>query len=345
MAWPASPADAPLSWLSPVAYFGWVGVQIFFVLSGFIISASARNSDAWTFAKKRAIRVLPALWLAVPLAFVLRAWWGEPVDELLGYAIRSALLSPQGPYIDGVVWTLVVEAVFYALIAVMLVVPSRFGSFDRRLFATAIALGAVSSATILTNALSLRGEGDPGIFQWFGFTVLLMRHGAYFALGMLLYQAVEGHRSFVRLSAIGLFTAACWLELMTSTRVHGVDLWPAAIWTAAILFAYVSVVYGDKLTRAPGWALSKPIGKLTYPLYLNHFIVAQAILPMWAQVIDNSFVLFAVMLANLLGLAYFITEGPEAALQSWAKSRWLGRRKSASAQVVLDPGVAQHRSA
>src|SRR5690606_31869694 len=66
--WRIDPAVAPLGWLHPVGWMGYIGVQIFFVLSGFIISASAANSPASSFLEGRASRLFPALWLAATLA-------------------------------------------------------------------------------------------------------------------------------------------------------------------------------------------------------------------------------------------------------------------------------------
>ena len=43
--------------------FGWVGVEIFFVISGFVIALSARGATPDGFIKRRALRIFPALWI------------------------------------------------------------------------------------------------------------------------------------------------------------------------------------------------------------------------------------------------------------------------------------------
>ena len=91
-AWPVPPAEAPMGWLSPFTWMGWIGVQIFFVLSGFVIAASARGSTSVTFLKKRAIRLLPALWISACLALTARALWGEPLGELIPAFLRTLIL-------------------------------------------------------------------------------------------------------------------------------------------------------------------------------------------------------------------------------------------------------------
>src|SRR6266403_2102841 len=61
-------ADAPqypeLSFLS----VGWVGVEIFFVLSGFVIAESANGKSAYVFFKGRAGRLLPSIWICATMA-------------------------------------------------------------------------------------------------------------------------------------------------------------------------------------------------------------------------------------------------------------------------------------
>ncbi len=94
--WPADAVHAPLSWLQPVAWMGWIGVQIFFVISGFVIAASAQASLAGPFLKKRAIRLLPALWISASLALLARALWGEPIGELLPSFCEHWSWHPKG---------------------------------------------------------------------------------------------------------------------------------------------------------------------------------------------------------------------------------------------------------
>ncbi|MXO63359.1 acyltransferase family protein [Altererythrobacter oceanensis] len=336
VAWPVAPADAPLAWLAPVGSFGWVGVEIFFVLSGLIISASARGTGAWTFAKKRAIRVLPVLWLSVPLAFALRAWSGEPLGELVEAAIRSILLLPQGPYIDGVIWTLVVEAVFYAIVALVLSVPDRFGGFERRLFVAAIAIGAVSSLFLLIHAGALALGVDGSIFNWFAFKVGLLQHGVFFTLGMLLYQALEGHRSAVRTALIAWFAVLSMVEIAINALGEAGGFAAISVWAAAVTLGYLSVRHGDRLMQGPAWAVTRPIGKLTYPLYLNHFVLGQVLVFALHPVVRDPYLLGVVVLTLLLGYALFLAIGPEPLIQRRAKERLLdGKPRMREARAVI----------
>jgi exopolysaccharide production protein ExoZ len=103
---------------------GAAGVDLFFVLSGFIIAHSSARS-ARHFLAHRLIRVLPAYWIATAIAaaFTLQALTG---GEALDWLVQSLfyLPGPGGrPALIFVAWTLVYELVFYILYWVAL----RFG--------------------------------------------------------------------------------------------------------------------------------------------------------------------------------------------------------------------------
>ena len=69
----------------PVTYFGWMGVDLFFVLSGFLIGQQAfkpyltgRRLALWGFYRRRAYRILPAYLVVVALYFLVPVWREAP---------------------------------------------------------------------------------------------------------------------------------------------------------------------------------------------------------------------------------------------------------------------------
>ena len=330
--WPASVEAAPLGWLEPFSWFGWIGVQIFFVLSGFIISASAYNSSALGFLKKRAIRVFPALWISAVIALLARAVWGEPLETLAISLLHSVTLSPKGPYIDGVVWSLVIEAIFYVSIAVVICLSPKFGGLQRSLTLAAYGLGVASTCFTLTVWLTIHAglfadqEGILAFFRGFAFDALLLRHGILFAVGMLLYQIVERGPSLQTLVALAVFGCASILQIENNTLGDRTALVPIVVWLTAICIIYLSSKFGDRAVGQNLRPLMRPIGLMTYPLYLNHFVLGQALLPMFALWIPNSAVLFSVLFATLLANAWFIAQYPERWVQKHARNVLFGQR-------------------
>ena len=121
--------------LKPTTWFGYAGVDLFFVLSGFIIASTCRPAlgrpgQLPSYLFRRAWRLFPAYWAALALTIVVYCglaegwvfrpgWTAEVVDTLL--------LLPQvpTPRIVPVAWTLSYELMFYAGFAMLFLLPAR----------------------------------------------------------------------------------------------------------------------------------------------------------------------------------------------------------------------------
>ena len=125
----AGGAFAPTAWvrewitqpLGIVQDFGWLGVCLFFLISGFVITHSARRESIRVFTLRRVFRILPPLAAAVLLvaaqdlaAGVQRPW----SDYLYGMTLAGYFTVPQ-VIVLGVAWTLVIEVLFYILMALV----------------------------------------------------------------------------------------------------------------------------------------------------------------------------------------------------------------------------------
>src|SRR6195952_3032676 len=107
------------------------GVDLFFVLSGFIIMIAHRNDTGSTvrlmpYLYKRACRIFPSVWIMTSVAAVLYACHfggAGKMAKLEPWNIAaSALLLPQnGPALVNVTWTLKYEIFFYAVFALLIV--------------------------------------------------------------------------------------------------------------------------------------------------------------------------------------------------------------------------------
>jgi peptidoglycan/LPS O-acetylase OafA/YrhL len=103
-----------------IGRFGWQGVSLFFVLSGFLITTILRrsrtNESFWApFYIKRATRILPPLVIAFLLAFLFStvAWHQVGLYEALFLANFAALIHQDGTASLTVLWSLAVEEQFY----------------------------------------------------------------------------------------------------------------------------------------------------------------------------------------------------------------------------------------
>ncbi|THD82187.1 acyltransferase [Aliigemmobacter aestuarii] len=262
-------------YLDPFVGIGATGVQIFFVISGFVIAMSAARlsgaAGAMRFALARMTRILPALWLSTAISLVALILCGFDPGPLLARAARSAVLSPIGPYIDGVVWSLVVEAVFYLLIGLAILCWARLP-----LARIAIALGLASSAFLaLLLAATLTGHhGAAALMDRFPFKVFLLHHGVFFAIGMLVWHAMSQPLTPRLRLFLGLFTVMGLIELWllnqpSTPRAIGSML----VWAAAMGWLLLSIRRPLFASR-PG--LMRFLGDLSYPIYLNHYTTGMA---------------------------------------------------------------------
>ena len=108
--------------LNRIFSVGFSGVDIFFVLSGFIIlyTSGTGKYNIKTFLKKRFIRIYPIYWLVTGL--LIAVYFISPTQEQsykgdFETILGSLILLPQKKYIVGVAWTLTYEIIFYLIFA------------------------------------------------------------------------------------------------------------------------------------------------------------------------------------------------------------------------------------
>ncbi len=118
--------------------FGFSGVDIFFVLSGFIISYAnfhhlQQPAAIGKFLKRRFIRIFPIYWLIITIFLILQlslpSFYQTHFDIGLTNVLKTYLLLPGHIMLNGVSWTLTNELFFYLLFSVALIIPNKKYSF------------------------------------------------------------------------------------------------------------------------------------------------------------------------------------------------------------------------
>ena len=134
---------------------GWVGVNLFFILSGFVLflpyASGGRSMDdgaaAWTFFKRRARRLIPLFYLCTFVG-MLQFWsnWSEEI----GAVIRNALLMLTAtfnftvdmwmPKYNFVLWSLGIEIWFSLVFPILILLNDRIGPYKLFAFVAVLAL-------------------------------------------------------------------------------------------------------------------------------------------------------------------------------------------------------------
>jgi exopolysaccharide production protein ExoZ len=264
--------------------FPWLaGVDIFFVISGFIMVHASRRlfgaaRGARIFLSHRIARIVPLYWATTALYLVVALAWPALLNTDYvspGFVISSFLFIP-AVRPDGLVqpiyslgWTLNYEMFFYALFAIALIWPRRR------------AVPSLIAALILLVVLGAAAAPLPQPLGFWCDPIILE-----FALGMALgFISEEGfwlnRPARLALAVIGLallsfdFTAGGLLPALSRTLAYGV---PAVLLLAATVLA-------PRRDAAPGkvMRLGVALGDASYALYLLHPFVIRAMRELWIR--------------------------------------------------------------
>ena len=318
--------------------FGNFGVTFFFVLSGFVLTWSARPGlPVTTFWWRRFARIWPAhavaLLLAVPVFYSLSPdpahWWVKPLD--LGVLALSVVLL-QGWWRDPSVlfsgnpaaWTLTCEAFFYALHPAL---HRGFTRLRRRGVLTATAAVVGFAVVLRVGVLAwpespLAGLPLP-VFRLTEF-VIGMGVGRAMRLG---WRAPLTPVTAYALTAGALAAAYVFHDHVAARFVNEVVI---------VLFALmIAAVAGRDIAGAPSLLRSRPLvvlGEWSYAFYLVHATVVYAALAVlgdqpigWGELIWYP-VLLAVCLVGAAALQLLVEKPAEARLRDW----WDERRSLAA---------------
>ncbi|MDI5974454.1 acyltransferase [Streptomyces sp. SL13] len=317
-AWGTSPRTLFPS-LSGAFSYGCLGVQLFFVISGFVICLSGWGRSTRAFAASRASRLMPAYWVAVLLVTAVFALPGvtahHPVSPSDLLTNLTMLQSPVGAHrVLGVCWTLWAELRFYLLFA--LCVLWR-GATRRRVLLFCV---------LWTAAAVLADGGHAALLD----EVVMPQYAPFFIGGVGLYLVHRfGHDatawSVVAVSwLLGQHYAVRDLVAPAHTAVfhHRSQLVVIALVTLA--FGAVAAVTLTPLGGIGGRWLTTA-GALTYPFYLVHEHLGWVVIGVLArgQRIPAPLVL-TVCVAVMLALAWLIHVGVERRSTRWIRLALLG---------------------
>ncbi|WP_158581730.1 acyltransferase family protein [Actinomadura spongiicola] len=303
-AWPEPSADV-FPEIAPVTRFGYLGVDLFFVISGFVILMSAWGRGPGEFGVSRLVRLMPAYWVSVLLGAaihgVFRQGNGVPGLVLPNLTMVQGGLGLRN--VDAVYWTLWVELHFYFLAAIL----------------AAVGIGYRSCLVFM--ALWMFGglfadEADHRLLQ----VILVPTWSPYFIAGMAFYLI---HRFGPTLLLWGYVAAAYlmalrWGAWRAEHAFRGAD---EVVVSAVItgIFAVMALVATGRLRRLR-WRGLTVLGALTYPLYLVHSQLALPLLDALYPGLDRWTALGVVVGASLVA-AYAVHRLVERPGAAWLRTR------------------------
>jgi peptidoglycan/LPS O-acetylase OafA/YrhL len=247
--------------LAPFAKYGYLGVQLFFVISGFVIAYSAENRGAIEFGIARIARIYPCFIICMTLTFLITLMLGAPRFEtgLTHWAANLVIAAPSlhKPFMDGAYWSLVYEVTFYGWVVLLLMA----GWFRKHLDAIVVAWLALAA---------LNYELHSSVLQH----IFLTDESGFFAAGLVLHEMYRGRRDLtvrLLLALASIIAIGQSLELVQWYRDHFHVAYSDGVVTVLSLcaIALVALVLRMRSLPLPSRAVVAA-GGITYPLYLLH---------------------------------------------------------------------------
>jgi peptidoglycan/LPS O-acetylase OafA/YrhL len=318
-------ADHSLDWW---VRFGASGVDIFFVISGFVIFSSVWRGPgaaltSWSrFILARFHRIYPFYWVCLAAVIVL-ASSGLAFTSMQMSASRlvtSVLLLPSPSQIIGVAWTLVYELWFYWIVGLVILLrwPARMSAFA----IVALIIAAIGAGRWAGDGLVARFVSDPIVLE-FCYGILL---------ALLLRHATLSSVWVFPLAGIGFLLLMVASALAPSETTNGIartvrfEDW--GIPAVFVVAAFAAIPRGYSVA----FRFAVMLGNASYAIYLTHVFVmigyAKLIKvgvvhgPGWADAIG------ATLAAIALGVAaHFLVEQP---LRQTTRGLFLLQRRPAA---------------
>jgi peptidoglycan/LPS O-acetylase OafA/YrhL len=279
-----------LSW-PPFLNFGYAGVDLFFVISGFIISYVTDRGDfrASDFFLRRAIRILPIYYI-----FTLATWAALAVVGKAQFAMWTvigsfAVLPMRQPPIAGGGWSLEHEAIFYLIFGL------TAATLGRR--AVIALLGALFAVGIALHA------GPYEVWDWHLFSLFHFE----FLLGVALYECRDlmaglNGTALVTGGLLGFPATQYLLDAFFGGWRSGgtTDLWRVLGFGVSSVALIGGLLNLEERLASKVAAPAVKLGDASYVLYLSHPIILGGFGQLYARAHVGEPMLFPAMLCALV---------------------------------------------
>lgn len=301
--------------LIPYAKYGYLGVELFFMISGFVILMTAAAGNLRSFFISRVTRLYPAFWLACSLTYLFTLFLGGDYFSVTFFQYLANMTMLSGFFgidsVDGAYWSLFVEIQFYLMVAFVIFL-GKIEKAEEWLLGWLILCGLLELFPV-----------------WRIRAFFLVDHAAFFIGGALCYLIyIQG------LSArkILLFVAAFMLAVINVLKVsdgffahYATHLDSLIIVLLVLSFFSLMLLIALRRTGFMAYRDWSKLGVLTYPLYLLHenigFMTFNALFTHVQPV-----VLFWCVFIFMLFSSYYFALYVEKPLSTWMRRNFWVKR-------------------
>lgn len=288
--------------------FGNIGVDLFFVISGFIMiyihyNDFERPSSSFVFIKKRVIRIVPLYWIFTTLSAILlivlpQLFSKDKEFDLLHY-ILSMLFIPTTNSIGevvpllGVGWTLNIEMFFYLIFSVALFFTRKY--FLPLLFIS-LSISIIINYTYNFTIPFFNTNGKLLIYEFFLGSVI----GYLYSKGIKLYKA----KILLILSLFFiLFNLFNFIDFELRLFYAGI---PSAILIYSLLSLKDNLDYSSYIAK-----VFLLLGNASYSIYLTHVFFYKVPIKLFSSINPDLLIITSLLFTSFLGIiVYKFIENP-----------------------------------
>lgn len=253
---------------------GFLGVQLFFIISGFVIYFTiVKSRSAGDFFKRRFIRLFPPILLCSIITFLFVRNIGLPTEFLAFYRQPAGflpslsftdeifwqrLLNNDGAqYMDPAYWSLVVEVKFYILVAIFYFLSKKHFLRNWTALVAVLFLVNIAGYSGLVDA-----SGKYAVKQVYLYitTIFFTSYIAYFTLGLYFYDYYVNRKL-----KVWFLLPIAMLAVYSTPNMLGYYLYAAAFIVLFFLF-----VYNSNFFKFLDTGFFRRAGVISYTIYLLH---------------------------------------------------------------------------
>lgn len=262
--------------------FGWFGVALFFLISGFLITHVSFQETRSQFAIRRIFRIYPPLIVAILFGLFLDWVGGKHLlsfkDYLISFTLLNYWITPQMVTL-GVAWTLAVEMLFYGLIFFVMPMLKQ-----KPIIAVCIELAIVAIVLIFCKKFG-------GNFFLFSASFSKL---PYLIAGQLIYLL---HSRKISPVTFAIATFATFLLIMAGIKTISTAFYPVDH-SYIISFFYAYLLFCISLllqSHISPWKINLFASNTSYSLYLYHGIIGFFLLQQAAKFFKHQIVIIPIV--------------------------------------------------
>jgi len=316
--------------ISNVTNYGYLGVPLFFIISGYVIALSANNRTAVQFCVSRLVRLYPALWAGVIITVIILIVFDGKQFSVSQVLANFTLLNEYLGFedIDGVYWTLKAELKFYMCVFLLL----AFGVFQNYHIWLSLWLGLTVMHTFF---------GQPFFMGWF----ITPAYSSFFIAGVafFLIQNIGKNKFnyFILISSLIVSSLRAYGQadgFMDNPNVVDKSISVAIVWLFYCFMYFLSIEKINLKERN----VYITLGALTYPLYLIHNMAGKALIDQYSNVLTEKIMIILVIIIMILSswVIHLVIEKPLSTPLKKFLLSFFSRKKSLTNQSSRPPSSA-----